>query len=724
MKAIRVLVRLPNGTMGIIWVDSITGLKISDLTGYELVGQDGTELNLDGTEKDKGPEVDPAVTEEDGTGNSGKLDAQPYDYSDGGKAKSVFDSDRVFSNPQESAKTSIDNTWGPNGTLAREITSDVPDSLKDNWGPTGRLAKDITSHAPNTTGATKTLSEEMTDLETKTNLGREVEQNLGPKRPDMPTTDVVGLVDQGVKQTLGKDYGISVVSGVGAHGSVRHRKERQAAIDFDVIGPNGRVTDKRQLDAVTESLAAKGMNIGLPDPNYMGASRMHADIAPIAGQNKAVNPGIEQGIAPLDPAKSGPVWKGTPAQQAAVRSAQQTGVMAPEAYDLASQNAPRDIETRTGQTLEVTANPLSEDKAYSYEDHAIDTSAKASASTMGISSAQKQAAVERGYYTPEERESFIGDYAKSIGIDSKTAVDVAKSEGLNAHTTPEDGYQSKASKPDGTREKSYGSFQANIDGGGIGAQFQAATGLDPKDPLNDLALSAYSLDRAAAKNSWGDWVGATKAANKNGAGLSSNQFGLENSKAATGTDYTSFSGKSFGQTFGPSADVPNADMSTKDQYGSYGLGKAGGIGSGAGLGSFAPDYGVDSSSRNNSGGSRPDSMGENRSSDGGSDNSSTSSDSGGSRPDSRGDNQSSGDSGLGGGYRGDTGSPGGMGGKTEKSDKDKGGYSGDTGSPGGMGGKTDKSTSAADSTSGKGDADSFGGSGSSSGGLGDWGGWI
>ncbi len=64
MKAIRVLTRLSNGTMGVIWVDSVTGLRISDLTGYELVGQDGTKLNLDGTEEDKGPEATPAVAEE------------------------------------------------------------------------------------------------------------------------------------------------------------------------------------------------------------------------------------------------------------------------------------------------------------------------------------------------------------------------------------------------------------------------------------------------------------------------------------------------------------------------------------------------------------------------------------------------------------------------------------------------------------------------------------
>jgi len=65
MKAIRVLTRLPNGTMGVIWVDAITGLLITDLTGYELVGEGGKPLNPDGSEKeDSTPEVEDGTKED------------------------------------------------------------------------------------------------------------------------------------------------------------------------------------------------------------------------------------------------------------------------------------------------------------------------------------------------------------------------------------------------------------------------------------------------------------------------------------------------------------------------------------------------------------------------------------------------------------------------------------------------------------------------------------
>ena len=80
-------------------------------------------------------------------------------------------------------------------------------------------------------------------------------------------------------------------------------------------------------------------------------------------------------------------------------------------------------------------------------------------------------------------ESYIREAAVARGIDPDVAVSVAKSEGLNNLTSPENGYQSTVTK-NGKREQSFGPFQLLDDPKkpGLGTSFKQKTGLDPRNP--------------------------------------------------------------------------------------------------------------------------------------------------------------------------------------------------------------------------------------------------
>ena len=105
--------------------------------------------------------------------------------------------------------------------------------------------------------------------------------------------------------------------------------------------------------------------------------------------------------------------------------------------------------------------------------------------------------------TREELVSYIRQSAEARGIDPDVAVAVANSEGLNAD--PAEGWQSTIVK-DGVREPSYGPFQLYM-GGGLGNEFAAQTGLDPRDPETVFRQIDFSLDKAA-EGGWSPWYGA------------------------------------------------------------------------------------------------------------------------------------------------------------------------------------------------------------------------
>lgn len=110
------------------------------------------------------------------------------------------------------------------------------------------------------------------------------------------------------------------------------------------------------------------------------------------------------------------------------------------------------------------------------------------------------------YPTPEEIAAYIAEKSPQYGVDPNIAVRVARSEGLNAD--PEEGWQSDVSRG-GKRERSYGPFQLYIDGG-LGNEFMAKTGLDPRDPGTWQQQVDFSLAHAG-KNGWGAWYGAANS---------------------------------------------------------------------------------------------------------------------------------------------------------------------------------------------------------------------
>ncbi|ANM12042.1 phage tail length tape measure family protein [Rhizobium sp. N324] len=99
--------------------------------------------------------------------------------------------------------------------------------------------------------------------------------------------------------------------------------------------------------------------------------------------------------------------------------------------------------------------------------------------------------------------SYIAQAALKRGIDPDTALKVARSEGgLNSWNL-----QSSYMK-NGVREESFGPYQLYMNGG-LGNQFMAKTGLDPRLAANGPAGVDFALDHAA-KSGWSSWYGAAK----------------------------------------------------------------------------------------------------------------------------------------------------------------------------------------------------------------------
>ena len=99
---------------------------------------------------------------------------------------------------------------------------------------------------------------------------------------------------------------------------------------------------------------------------------------------------------------------------------------------------------------------------------------------------------------PRGMTAFIRATAAKYGVDPEVALRVARSEGLST-------FQSSVVK-NGVREPSWGAFQLYT-GGGLGNEFQKATGLDPSNPANEKATIDFALKHASQRG-WGPWYGA------------------------------------------------------------------------------------------------------------------------------------------------------------------------------------------------------------------------
>lgn len=99
--------------------------------------------------------------------------------------------------------------------------------------------------------------------------------------------------------------------------------------------------------------------------------------------------------------------------------------------------------------------------------------------------------------------SYITQAATQRGIDPNIALKVARSEGGLSSWNLQSSYMKN-----GVREQSFGPYQLYTNGG-LGNQFMAKTGLDPRLAANGPAGVDFALDHAA-KNGWGSWYGAAK----------------------------------------------------------------------------------------------------------------------------------------------------------------------------------------------------------------------
>lgn len=124
-------------------------------------------------------------------------------------------------------------------------------------------------------------------------------------------------------------------------------------------------------------------------------------------------------------------------------------------------------------------------------------------------------------------EAYIRHAAKQRGIDPEIAVRVAMSEGGVSDPTR----QSDVVK-NGVREQSYGPFQLYM-GGGLGNEFQQATGLHPSDPGAWQKGIDFALDKAK-EGGWGPWYGAAKAGIGNRDGIGGAQGALNAMAAPQG----------------------------------------------------------------------------------------------------------------------------------------------------------------------------------------------
>lgn len=123
-----------------------------------------------------------------------------------------------------------------------------------------------------------------------------------------------------------------------------------------------------------------------------------------------------------------------------------------------------------------------------------------------------------GLVDVKDIESYIRQAAIQRGIDPDIAVRVAKSEGLAPNT-----WQSNYKKG-GIREPSFGPYQLLVGGEGtgfpkgMGNDFMAQTGLDPRDPSTVKSQIDFALNNAA-KGGWSPWYGAEKAGISRWAGI-------------------------------------------------------------------------------------------------------------------------------------------------------------------------------------------------------------
>lgn len=131
----------------------------------------------------------------------------------------------------------------------------------------------------------------------------DVQFHLGPKRPGKPRPEVVQALDLAAYETFpNQDVTLDIVSGMGEHGSARHRPGYAADYDLYVDGVKIKNNSPEML-AFQQNLRGYGMTgYGASDGkgNYMGPYRVHNDWYPTELYTSNMGPywgGTRQGPA-------------------------------------------------------------------------------------------------------------------------------------------------------------------------------------------------------------------------------------------------------------------------------------------------------------------------------------------------------------------------------------------------------------------------------------------
>jgi hypothetical protein len=172
--------------------------------------------------------------------------------------------------------------------------------------------------------------------------------------------------------------------------------------------------------------------------------------------------------------------------------------------------------------------------------------------------------------------AYIQQAALKRGIDPATALAVAKSEGgLNSWNL-----QSQYVK-NGVQEPSFGPYQLYM-GGGLGNDFQAQTGLDPRLAANGPAGVDFALDHAKA-NGWSSWYGAKNTGISQWQGINPGQMPQTDAAAKSLTALSTSAAKSATDVTGLGESTTQATSSLSNLFGGSGTPSATGASSGGGL---------------------------------------------------------------------------------------------------------------------------------------------
>lgn len=104
---------------------------------------------------------------------------------------------------------------------------------------------------------------------------------MGPKRPEPPGQGITQALERTASMALGEGASVRITSGMGEHGSVRHREGHAADVQF--IDPRGRIVTlddprAKQIAIVAAQNGISGIGAGV---EYMGNSTFHMDIYPL-----------------------------------------------------------------------------------------------------------------------------------------------------------------------------------------------------------------------------------------------------------------------------------------------------------------------------------------------------------------------------------------------------------------------------------------------------------